>query len=60
MLDDLVGRRDSSVVGIPELLWGLLVTYLGDILPAIGLLLEAVSRSPRSIVMLIGIVRIHL
>ena len=60
MLDDLVGRRDSSVVGIPELLWSLLVTYLRDILPAIGLLLEAVSRSPRSIVMLIGIVRIHL
>ena len=60
MLDDLVGRRDSGVVGIPELLWGLLITYLGDILPAIGLLLEAVSRSPRSIVMLIGIVRIHL
>ena len=60
MLDDLVGRRDSGVVGIPELLWSLLVTYLRDILPAIGLLLEAVSRSPRSIVMLIGIVRIHL
>ena len=60
MLDDLVSRRDSGVVGIPELLRGLLVTYLGDILPAIGLLLEAVSRSPRSIVMLIGIVRIHL
>ena len=60
MLDDLVSRRDSGVVGIPELLWSLLVTYLRDILPAIGLLLEAVSRSPRSIVMLIGIVRIHL
>ena len=60
MLDDLVSRRDGGVVGIPELLWGLLVTYLGDVLPAIGLLLETVSRSPRSIVMLIGIVRIHL
>ena len=60
MLEHLIADGDRGIVCVPELLRGLLLADLGDIAPAIGLLLEGADSAPRGVVVLVAIVGVHL
>ena len=60
VLEYLVADGDGRVVGVPELLGRLLLADLGDVRPAVGLLLEGAIGTPVRVVLLVRVVRVHL
>ena len=60
VLEYFVADGDRSIVCVPELLRSLLLADLGDIAPAISLLLEGADSAPRGVVVLVAIVGVHL